>query len=112
MVDYLELSTLLISCDTNFYNKHPMEMKSTSLEWTFAEKGQPALQIKGFKDEGSVNAPEKYNLLIRETTVENDKILKYIEPTDLILVDSEITSLKRNSLEKKTDPADADKKYV
>ena len=112
MVDYLELSTLLISCDTNFYNKHPMEMKSTSLEWTTAEKGQPALQIKGFKDEGSVNPPEKYNLLIRQTTEENDKILKYIEPTDLILVDSEITSLKRNSLEKKTDPADAQKKYV
>ena len=112
MVDYLELSTLLTSCDTNFYNKHPMEMKSTSLEWTFAEKGQPALQIKGFKDEGSVNPPEKYNLLIRETTQENDKILKYIEPTDLILVDSEITSIKRNSLEKKTDPADAQKKYV
>ena len=112
MVDYLELSTLLTSCDTNFYNKHPMEMKSTSLEWTFAEKGQPALQIKGFKDEGSVNPPQKYNLLIRETTEENDKILKYIEPTDLILVDSEITSIKRNSLEKKTDPADAQKKYV
>ena len=112
MVDYLELSTLVTSCDTDFYNKQPMEMKSTSLEWTSAEKGQPALQIKGFKDEGSVNPPEKYNLLIRETTEENDKILKYIEPTDLILVDSEITSIKRNSLEKKTDPEDAKKKYV
>ena len=112
MVDYLELSTLVTSCDTDFYNKQPMEMKSTSLQWTAAEKGQPALEIKGFADEGSVNPPQKYNLLIRETTEENDKILKYIEPTDLILVDSEITSIKRNSLEKKTDPADADKKYV
>ena len=112
MVDYLELSTLVTSCDTDFYNKQPIEMKSTSLQWTSAEKGQPALEIKGFADEGSVNPPQKYNLLIRETTEENDKILKYIEPTDLILVDSEITSIKRNSLEKKTDPADAEKKYV
>ena len=112
MVDYLELSTLVTSCDTNFYNKNPKEMKSTSLQWTYAEKGQPVLEIKGFKDEGSVNPPQKYNLLIRQTTDDDDKILKYIEPTDLILVDSEITSIKRNSLEKKTDPADAKKKYV
>ena len=57
MVDYLELSTLVTSCDTDFYNKQPMEMKSTSLQWTAAEKGQPALEIKGFADEGSVNPP-------------------------------------------------------
>ena len=38
-VDYLELSTLVVSCDTNFYSKEPKEMKSTSIEWTSAEKG-------------------------------------------------------------------------
>ena len=53
-VDYLELSSLVVSCDTNFYSKEPKEMKSSSIEWTSAEKGQPALQLKGFKDEESL----------------------------------------------------------
>ena len=47
-VDYLELSSLVVSCDTNFYSKQPKEMKSASIEWTSAEKGQPALQIYNF----------------------------------------------------------------
>ena len=53
-VDYLELSSLVVSCDTNFYAKEPKEMQSSSIEWTTAEKGQPALQLKGFKDEESL----------------------------------------------------------
>lgn len=53
-VDYLELSSLVVSCDNNFYSKEPKEMQSTSIEWTTAEKGQPALQLKGFKDEESL----------------------------------------------------------
>ena len=35
-VDYLELSSLVVSCDTNFYSKDPKEMQSTSIEWTSA----------------------------------------------------------------------------
>ena len=53
-VDYLELSSLVVSCDTNFYSKGPKEMQSNSIEWTSAENGQPALQLKGFKDEESL----------------------------------------------------------
>ena len=81
MVDYLELSTLVVSCDTDFYNKQPKEMKSTSIEYTSAEKGQPALQLKGFKDEARSNVPDKYDLIVRETN--EDKVLKYIAPVDL-----------------------------
>lgn len=47
-VDYLELSSLVVSCDTNFYSKQPKEMKTASIEWTSTEKGQPALQIYNF----------------------------------------------------------------
>ena len=47
-VDYLELSSLVVSCDTNFYSKEPKEMKTASIEWTSTEKGQPALQIYNF----------------------------------------------------------------
>ena len=47
-VDYLELSSLVVSCDANFYSKQPKEMKSASIEWTSAEKGQPALQLYNF----------------------------------------------------------------
>ena len=35
-VDYLELSSLVVSCDTNFYSKDPKEMQSSSIEWTSA----------------------------------------------------------------------------
>ena len=111
-VDYLELSSLVVSCDTNFYSKEPKEMKSTSIEWTSAEKGQPALQLKGFKDEAKSAAPGKYDLLVRETNEVEEKVLKYIAPADLFQVDNDISSLHRKSLEKKTDPNDADKKFV
>ena len=47
-VDYLELSSLVVSCDTNFYSKQPKEMQTASIEWTSTEKGQPALQIYNF----------------------------------------------------------------
>ena len=47
-VDYLELSSLVVSCDTNFYSKEPKEMQTASIEWTSTEKGQPALQIYNF----------------------------------------------------------------
>ena len=47
-VDYLELSSLVVSCDTNFYSKEPKEMKTASIEWTSTDKGQPALQIYNF----------------------------------------------------------------
>lgn len=110
MVDYLELSTLVVSCDTDFYNKDPKEMKSTSIEYTSAEKGQPALQLKGFKDEARSKVPDQYDLIIRDTN--EDKVLKYIAPVDLFQVDNDISSLHRNSLEKQTDPNDADKKFV
>ena len=83
MVDYLELSTLVTSCDTDFYSKDPKEIKSTSLQWTSAEKGQPALQLKGFKDEDRSDVPKKYDLVVRETTADEDKVLKYISPADL-----------------------------
>lgn len=112
MVDYLELSTLVTSCDTDFYNKNPKEMKSTSLQWTSAEKGQPALQLKGFKDEDKSDVPEKYDLIVRETTADEDKVLKYIAPADVFQVDNDISSLHRSSLQKQTDPNDADKKFV
>lgn len=82
-VDYLELSTLVTSCDTDFYSKDPKEIKSTSLQWTYAEKGQPALQLKGFKDEYKSDVPEKYDLVVRETTADEEKVLKYIAPADL-----------------------------
>ena len=112
-VDYLELSSLVVSCDTNFYSKEPKEMQSSSIEWTSAEKGQPALQLKGFKDEESLqNPPENYSLIIREKNADNEKILKYIDPTDVFKVDSELSSLNRKSLQKKTDPGDASKKFV
>ena len=71
-VDYLELSSLVVSCDTNFYSKAPKEMQSTSIEWTSAEKGQPALQLKGFKDEESLSSPpDNYSLIIREKNVDD-----------------------------------------
>lgn len=112
-VDYLELSSLVVSCDNNFYSKNPKEMQSTSIEWTSAEKGQPALQLKGFKDEESLqNPPDNYSLLVREKNVDNERILKYIDPTDVFKVDSELSSLHRKSVEKKTDPGDANKKFV
>ena len=112
-VDYLELSSLVVSCDTNFYSKAPKEMQSTSIEWTSADKGQPALQLKGFKDEESLSSPpDNYSLIIREKNVDNERILKYIDPTDVFKVDSDISSLHRKSVEKKTDPGDADKKFV
>lgn len=114
-VEYLELSSLVVSCDSNFYSKEPKEMQSTSIEWTSAENGQPALQLKGFKDEESLaNPPDKYSLIIREKNDDNERILKYIDPTDVLVfkVDSDISSLHRKSLEKKTDPEDADKKFV
>ena len=112
-VDYLELSSLVVSCDTNFYSKQPKEMKSSSIEWTSAEKGQPALQLKGFKDEESLqNPPDNYSLIIREKNADNQRILKYIDPIDVFKVDSELSSLNRKSLEKKTDPGDASKKFV
>lgn len=82
-VDYLELSSLVVSCDTNFYSKQPKEMKSTSIEWTSAEKGQPAVQLKGFKDEAQSDVPGKYDLLVRETNEYEEKVLKYIAPADL-----------------------------
>ena len=84
MVDYLELSTLVTSCDTDFYSKDPKEIKSTSIERTSAEKGQPVLQLKGFKDEDKSDVPEKYDLIVRETTADEDKVLKYISPADLL----------------------------
>ena len=112
-VDYLELSSLVVSCDTNFYSKEPKEMQSSSIEWTSAEKGQPALQLKGFKDEESLqNPPDNYSLIVREKNADNEKILKYIDPTDVFKVDSELSSLNRKSLQKKTDPGDASKKFV
>ena len=111
-VDYLELSSLVVSCDANFYSKQPKEMKSASIEWTSADKGQPALQLKGFKDEAKSEVPGKYDLLVRETNEVEEKVLKYIAPTDLFQVDNDISSLHRKSLEKKTDPNDADKKFV
>lgn len=83
MVEYLELSALVTSCDTDFYSKDPKEIKSTSIERTSAEKGQPALQLKGFKDEYKSDVPEKYDLVVRETTADEDKVLKYISPADL-----------------------------
>ena len=112
MVDYLELSTLVTSCDTDFYNKDPKEINSTSIERTSAEKGQPALQLKGFKDESQSGVPAKYDLIVRETNEDKEKVLKYIAPADLFQVDNDISSLHRNSLEKQTDPNDADKKFV
>ena len=112
MVDYLELSTLVTSCDTDFYSKKPKEIKSTSIERTSAEKGQPALQLKGFKDEYKSDVPEKYDLIVRETTADEDKVLKYISPADLFQVDNDISSLSRSSLQKQADPNDADKKFV
>lgn len=112
MVDYLELSTLVTSCDTEFYNKDPKEINSTSIERTSAEKGQPALQLKGFKDEAQSGVPAKYDLIVRETNEDKEKVLKYIAPADLFQVDNDISSLHRNSLEKQTDPSDADKKFV
>ena len=112
-VDYLELSSLVVSCDTNFYSKQPKEMKSASIEWTSAEKGQPALQLKGFKDEESLQSPpDNYSLIVREKNAEDERVLKYIDPTDVFKVDSDISSLNRKSLEKKTDPGDASKKFV
>ena len=112
-VDYLELSSLVVSCDTNFYSKEPKEMKSASIEWTSADKGQPALQLKGFKDEESLQSPpDNYSLIVREKNAEDERILKYIDPTDVFKVDSDISSLHRKSLEKKTDPGDASKKFV
>lgn len=112
-VDYLELSSLVVSCDTNFYSKEPKEMKSASIEWTSAEKGQPALQLKGFKDEESLQSPpDNYSLIVREKNADDERILKYIDPTDVFKVDSDISSLHRKSLEKKTDPGDASKKFV
>ena len=30
-VDYLELSSLVVSCDTNFYSKNPKEMQTASI---------------------------------------------------------------------------------
>ena len=30
-VDYLELSSLVVSCDTNFYSKEPKEMQTASI---------------------------------------------------------------------------------
>lgn len=111
-VDYLELSSLVVSCDTNFYSKEPKEMKSASIEWTSAEKGQPALQLKGFKDEAKSEVPGKYDLLVRETNEDEEKVLKYIAPADLFQVDNDISSLHRKSLQKKTDPNDANKKFV
>ena len=47
-VDYLELSSLVVSCDTNFYSKEPKEMQTASIQWTSAQNGQPALQIYNF----------------------------------------------------------------
>lgn len=47
-VDYLELSSLVVSCDTNFYSKQPKEMQTASIQWTSAQNGQPALQIYNF----------------------------------------------------------------
>ena len=111
-VDYLELSSLVVSCDTNFYSKEPKEMKSASIEMTSAEKGQPALQLKGFKDEAKSEVPGKYDLLVRETNEDEEKVLKYIAPADLFQVDNDISSLHRKSLQKKIDPEDADKKFV
>ena len=71
-VDYLELSSLVVSCDTNFYSKEPKEMKSASIEWTSAEKGQPALQLKGFKDEESLQSPpDNYSLIVREKNADD-----------------------------------------
>ena len=35
-VDYLELSSLVVSCDTNFYSKEPKEMQTASIQWTSA----------------------------------------------------------------------------
>ena len=83
MVEYLELSTLVTSCDTDFYNKNPKEINSTSIERTSAEKGQPALQLKGFKDEAQSGVPAKYDLIVRETNEDKEKVLKYIAPADL-----------------------------
>ena len=111
-VDYLELSSLVVSCDTNFYSKEPKEMQSSSIEQTSSQNGQPALQLKGFKDEAQTQVPDKYDLIVREKNAEDERILKYIDPTDVFKVDSDISSLNRKSLQKKTDPEDVDKKFV
>ena len=88
-------------------------MQSTSIEWTSAQNGQPALQLKGFKDEESLQSPpDNYSLIVREKNADDERILKYIDPTDVFKVDSDISSLNRKSLEKKTDPGDAGKKFV
>ena len=71
------------------------------------------MQLKGFKDEESLQSPpDNYSLVVREKNAENERILKYVDPTDVFKVDSDISSLNRKSLEKKTDPGDASKKFV
>ena len=71
------------------------------------------MQLKGFKDEESLQSPpDNYSLIVREKNADDERILKYVNPTDVFKVDSDISSLNRKSLEKKTDPGDASKKFV
>lgn len=110
-VEYVALSSFRISCDTYFTEE---ATKSKSLDIIQSENGVDMQELYNFRDGQPLDKPpEKYHVLIRKNDEENStKSLEYINPTDIYLVDTEISSLKQQSIEKKTNPEDADEKYI
>ena len=109
-VDYLELSSLVVSCDTNFYSKEPKEMKTASIEWTSTEKGQPALQIYNFdnatQDLTGTFQPngmlsDGIDVLVRYNNEIHYASLK-VQPGGAISVDTEYSSTSQ-SIQKQDD---------
>ena len=109
-VDYLELSSLVVSCDTNFYSKEPKEMKTASIEWTSTEKGQPALQIYNFDNAtrdltGTFNSngmlSDGIDVLVRYNNEIHYAGLK-VQPGGAISVDTDYSSTSQ-SIQKQDD---------
>ena len=109
-VDYLELSSLVVSCDTNFYSKEPKEMKTASIEWTSAQNGQPALQIYKFDNatqdltgtfQPNGMLPDGIDVLVRHNGEIHYANLK-VQPGGAISVDTEYSNTSQ-SIQKQND---------
>ena len=109
-VDYLELSSLVVSCDTNFYSKEPKEMQTASIQWTSAQNGQPALQIYNFDNAtrdltGTFNSngmlSDGIDVLVRYNNEIHYAGLK-VQPGGAISVDTDYSSTSQ-SIQKQDD---------
>ena len=109
-VDYLELSSLVVSCDTDFYSKEPKEMQTASIQWTSTEKGQPALQIYNFDNatqdltgtfQSNGMLSDGIDVLVRYNNEIHYASLK-VQPGGAISVDTEYSSTSQ-SIQKQDD---------